>query len=328
MEVRVLTESQIRGLVDRSAAFEAVRGAFVALDGGKAILPPPIELEIPANNGDIHVKGAYLAGDDYFAFKAASGFYDNPRFGLPVTGGLSIAFDARTGLLAGLLFDNGWLTEVRTGAAGALAADLLAVQRPEQVGIIGVGGQARHQLEALLQVRQPMRVVAYGRTRDRALAFQRDIKERCGFEVDLASTARDAVEHSQIVITTTPAREPIVMADWVSQGMHITAVGSDVADKQELDAQILGKADLVVADSIEQCTRSGEIHHAIERGVIARDQVYGELCELASGRKKGRGSDSQITVADLTGLGIQDAAIANVVMVRAIAEGVGNRIEI
>ena len=328
MKVRVLLEEQIRHLVDRRSALEAVRAAFVALDGGLAILPPPIELDVPTLHGEVHVKGAYLLGNAFFAFKVATGFADNLSVGLPVTGGLSIVLDANTGLLAGMLFDNGWITEVRTGAAGALASELLAVQHPEQVGILGTGGQARHQLEALVEVRQPKRIVAYSRTRGPALEFVRDMSQRCNIDVVLVESAREAVEGSQIVVTTTPARQPVVMAEWVRPGTHITAVGSDIPQKQELDPAILIKADRVVADSLEQCLRSGEIHHAVETGSFARSSVYAELGELASGRKSGRATDEEITVADLTGLGIQDSSLANLVMTRAIAGGVGQLIEI
>ncbi|PZR90993.1 MAG: ornithine cyclodeaminase family protein [Candidatus Nephthysia bennettiae] len=328
MEVRILVEDQIKRLIDRRGALEAVRAAFVALDGGLAILPPPTELDVPARHGEVHVKGAYLLGNPFFAFKVATGFYDNLSLGLPVTGGLSIVFDANTGLLTGLLFDNGWLTEVRTGAAGALATDLLAVKQPQQVGILGTGGQARHQLESLVEVRHAKRIVAYGRTRDRALEFVRDMKERCNIDVELVASAREAVEGSQIVVTTTPARQPVVMAEWVAPGTHITAIGSDMPEKQELDPAILIQANRVVADSLEQCLRSGEIHHAAETSSFTGGNVYAELGELASGRKGGRTGAEEITVADLTGLGIEDASLANLVMTRSIAAGVGQLIEI
>ncbi len=327
MDVYVLSEQDIRALVDRQSALEAVRSAFAALDRGLAIMPPPTELDIPAHHGEVHVKGAYLDGNSYFAFKVATGFYKNADLGLPITGGMSIAFESKTGLLAGILLDNGWLTEVRTGAAGALASQLLAVQNPQQAGIIGTGGQARHQLEALLEVRRPERILAYGRTRERAVEFQRDMRERCGIDVELVDEPRLAVEGSQIVITTTPARQPIVKNEWVQPGTHITAIGSDIPEKQELDAAILLRA-RVVADSLDQCLRSGEIHHAVATGSFRPESVYGELGEIASGRKKGREANDQITVADLTGVGIQDAAIANLAMERAIAAGAGHAIKV
>ncbi len=328
MQLRVLSEKEIRGILGPKEALEAVREAFVMLARGEAVLPGVINLDIPGTRTEAHIKGAYLEGTRHFAVKVASGSYDNPAHGLPSSGGLFLVFDATTGLPAAILFDNGYLTDVRTGAAGALAADLLAKRKVDRVGIVGVGTQARVQLEALLQVRRPKSVVAWGRDRAKAGTYAAEMTKRLGIPVEYAPSVEVACRGSDIVITVTPAHEPLVRANWIEPGTHITAVGADGPDKQELDVDVLGKADKVVADRLDQCLRLGEIHHAVEAGVLAKEDVYAELGEIAEGAKRGRTSDEEITVADLTGVGVQDAAVANCVVEVALRRGSGTLLDV
>lgn len=327
VEIRLLLESEIRGLVGPKEAFEAVRGAFVKLARGEVILPGVLGIEIPETRTEAHVKGAFLLGAPFFSVKAASGSYDNPTRGLPVSGGLVMVFDATTGQPRAILFDNGYLTDLRTGAAGALAADLLAKKDVDRIGIIGVGTQARYQLAALLGVRRLGTVLAYGRSTAKAAAYAREVESRYGVRVTVAPTMEKAVRGSDIVITVTPSTQPLVQAEWVQNGTHITAVGADGPAKQELDVRVLQKADKVVADHLDQCLRFGEIHHAVEAGVLAKEEIYGELGEIAAGLKPGRESDSEITVADLTGVGVQDSAVANRVVEEATRRGLGKILE-
>ena len=326
MDVHILREADIRRLVSTASALTAVREAFVKLARGQTTLPGVIGLDLPERQGEVHVKGAYLHGSPFFSIKEAGGFYGNARVGLPTTSGLVLVFDARTGFLRMILLDNGYLTDLRTGAAGALAADLLAPHTVETVGIVGSGSQARYQLEALLGVRQPRRVLIHGRSAPAASTCARDLAERFRLAVTAVSSARDAVIESDIVITTTPSREPIVRSEWVRPGTHITAVGSDGPDKRELESAVLARADLIVADRLDQCLRLGEIHHAVAEGAIDAGRVHGELGEIAAGLKRGRGSDREITVADLTGVGVQDAAITDFVAAAALAGSRGDSI--
>ncbi|HYS99982.1 MAG TPA: hypothetical protein VEO20_04890 [Thermoplasmata archaeon] len=157
MELRLLFERDIRSIVGPGEAFVAVRDAFVRLARGEAVLPNVINLDLPESRAEFHVKGAHLRGSPYVSVKVASGSYDNPGRGLPVGSGIVLVFDVSTGVPRAVLFDNGYLTEIRTGAAGALAADLLAKREIEQVGMVGVGSQARYQLDAFLRVRSPQR---------------------------------------------------------------------------------------------------------------------------------------------------------------------------
>ncbi len=327
MHLRLIDEPDIRRIVGPREALEAVREAFVKLARGEAVLPGVINLDIPETRTEAHVKGAYLRGAAHFSIKVASGSYDNPSRGLPSGGGMVLVFDATTGLPAAVLLDNGYLTDVRTGAAGALAADLLAKRTVDRVGLVGVGNQARFQLEALLQVRRPRAVAAWGRDRGKAEAYARDMEALHKLPVEAVSSPEAAVRDSDVVITVTPSREPLVHANWVEAGMHITAVGSDSPEKQELESAVLAKADKVVADRLEQCLRLGEIHHAVEEGVLGQEDVYAELGEIVAGVKPGRESDEEITVADLTGVGVQDAAVAGRVLEEALRRDLGRVID-
>jgi len=327
VDVRVLREGEVRGLISPADALRAVRDAFVKLARGQATLPGVIGLDIAAHRGEVHVKGAHLHGSPFYSIKEATGFYQNAARGLPVTSGLVLVFDATTGFLKALLLDNGYLTELRTGAAGALAADLLARREVGTVGIIGCGSQARYQLEALLGVRRPGRVLVHGRSAASAGACAREMEDRFGLAVTAVPTAREAVVESDIVITTTPSRDPIVRAEWLRPGTHVTAMGSDGPHKRELESAVLARADKVVADRLDQCLRLGEIHHAVAAGAIAARDVHAELGEVAAGLKPGRTSDEEITVADLTGVGVQDAAVADLVASAALATGIGETIQ-
>ncbi len=325
--VRILNEGEIRGVVTAADAVRVVEQAFAALAKGEARLPDPLHLDIPDAEGEVHLKGAHLAGAPYFVFKVASGFWRNPEKGLPTGSGLMLAFDGTTGFPAALLLDNGFLTEVRTGAAGAVAAKYLARRAPETVAVIGAGRQARHQLRALAVVRELRRARIWSRTRPRAESCAREMSAELGVEAEPASTVEAAVREADVVITVTPSREPLVRADWLAEGTHITAVGSDGPDKQELHVEVLARADRVVADRLSQCLRLGEIHHAVAAGVLREEDVAGELGDLVIGRIPGRTSPEQITVADLTGVGVQDAAIAAWALERAAALDLGRSLE-
>jgi ornithine cyclodeaminase len=324
-EVLALSEADVRSLVGPAEALECMRTAFEALYRGELTLPANMDFEFPAAEGEAHLKGAHIHGDDYWAVKAATGFWSNRSRGLPVTSGLFLVFSAETGRPSAILFDNGYLTELRTGAAGALAADVLAPREVGQAAIIGAGGQARYQLEALLGVRRPERVVVA--SRGGADAYAEEMRAAHDIDVVVASDIETAVRGSQLVVTTTPAREPVVRAAWVEPGTHVTAMGSDFADKQELEAALLGRASIVAADHPPVAAANGEVHHAVAEGVIALDDVV-PLGALVAGDAPGRSNGSDITIADLCGIGVQDAAVATEVMRRAAATGAGRTLEL
>lgn len=325
MKVTLLTEAELRRCVELDVeAIAAVEDAFTRLANGEAVMPPIVCVDIPEHRGEVDIKTAYVRGLDSFAVKIASGFFENYRFGLPSGSGMMVLVSARTGLPEALLLDNGYLTDVRTGAAGAVAARHLARTRVETVGIIGAGVQARYQALALRRVREFRRVLVWGRSRERAEAYAAEMAPRLGVEVVAASDAESVVRASDIMVTTTPSREPYLRAEWLHPGLHITAMGSDGPEKKELFADVLARADLVVCDSRTQCERLGELHHA--RPVPSGDRIV-ELGEITSGRRAGRTDDAQITVCDLTGTGVQDTAIALLAHRRAAGRGLGLQIE-
>ncbi|HYV86479.1 MAG TPA: ornithine cyclodeaminase family protein [Patescibacteria group bacterium] len=329
-EVLLLREPDIRRLLDPRVCLSAIEAAFAAYSTGRADLPAVIQLNVPERQGEIHVKAGHLHGGPVFAVKIASGFPGNPALGRPASGGLVIAFDAATGAPAALLLDNGYITDLRTGLAGAVAARHLSRKDASIAAVIGSGAQARHQARALLLVRDLREVRVFGRDAGRAAACVAELAADAAFagrcRVTRAETAEAAARGADIVITATSSRTPVLRDAWIGPGVHVTAVGSDQADKQELEPELVARADRLVADSRAQCLRIGEIHHAIAAGLIGADAIDAELGELAAGLAPGRRTDDEITLADLTGVGVQDVAAAGVVLARARADGAGERI--
>ena len=326
MTMFLLTEQEIRDSVDMAVTVDAVESAFEALGRGAVTQPPPIGLEIPAVDAEIHVKGAHIHGAEHFAFKLVSGFYRNPQIGLPMANGVVLVFDANNGQVAGLLLDNGYLSDLRTGGAGGVVARYLAPKEVRRVAVIGAGMQARMQLRGLAQVRTIPGVSIWNRHPERARQCAAEMTAELGVPVEAVERIEDALQGANVVLTVTVAREPLVRAEWIEPGTHITAVGSDGPDKQELDVELLHRADLVVADRLAQCVELGEIHHAVDAGRLRADACV-ELGSIVAGEAPGRETDEQITIADLTGVGAQDAAIASATLAAAKGKSFGRAID-
>ena len=307
-----------RGLggLDLLAAMEA---AFVAYSDDRAVFPPVGELQLEDPPGDVHLKYGYLKGGTSYVVKIASGFYDNPRRGLPSSNGLMLLFDQQTGEPMAVLLDEGRLTDLRTAAAGAVAAKHLGPAEVRGIGIIGAGIQAREQLRALAAVTDCRRVWVWARRAEAAQAWAA-ARMGEGWEVTVAPTVEPLMASCNLVVTCTPATEPLVSVDLVRPGTHITAVGSDTADKQELDPRILGAAQVVVGDSLAQCATRGEIARAVRSGDLDASAAV-ELGAVIAGRQRGRTGPEDLTVVDLTGVAVQDLAIAEAVHRALVAAG-------
>jgi ornithine cyclodeaminase len=210
-DVTVLTEAQLRGIVHLDlAAIGVVEQAFAALASGKVVMPPILSMAIPEPHGEVDVKTAYIPGFEGFAIKVSPGFFDNPKIGLPSLNGLMILFSAKTGLVDALLLDNGYLTDVRTAAAGAVAARHLAPASVETAGVMGTGVQARLQLQAAHLVRPFRRALVWGRDAGKAQACARDLAATLGISVQAEADPARLVAQSQLVVTTTPAEQPVL----------------------------------------------------------------------------------------------------------------------
>ncbi len=322
-----LTLPQIRHLMGPAEAYQAMLGAFAATARGEVVQPPPIGLDLDDRDGEVHVKGAWVKGQPYFAFKVATGFYRNPERGLPTGSGVMLVFDAETGRPAALLQDDGYLTELRTAAAGALSCDLMARREVGTLGLVGAGAQARFQLEALARVRPLTRVLVWSRTREGAERFVREMADRVPADYRVAATPDEAVTGADIALTLTPSRQALVSTDALHPGLHITCVGSDGPGKRELDPWVLKRADRFFVDDMEQSAARGELQHALRAGIMTREEVTGTLGEVAARLKPGREDEDEVTVCDLTGIGAQDTAIASLTVERALEQGVGSRLE-
>lgn len=309
---RIIGLEEIRAALEGVDLLPGIEQAFVAYSAGRAVVPPVGELLLPDMRADVHIKYGFIAGEPYYVIKVASGFYGNPEKGLPSSNGLMLVFDRSTGALVAILLDEGLLTDLRTGAAGAVAAKHLAPKRVRRIGIVGSGTQARHQLRMLKAVTPCRDVLAWGRHPDR-LARYRDDMAAEGFSVATASDVGDVPAACDLVVTTTASHAPLVRRDHLRPGIHITAVGADSPVKQELDPLVLRRADVVVADSRSQCLERGEISHAVRERCVRPDEVV-ELGAVIAGTAEGRTSEEDITVADLTGVAVQDIEIARTVL--------------
>jgi ornithine cyclodeaminase len=326
--VRLLTEAELRRAVSLDlTAVDIVEQAFRALAGGSVVMPPILSMAIAEKNGEVDVKTAYVPGFPSFALKVSPGFFDNPSKGLPSLNGLMILLSADTGLTEAVLLDNGYLTDLRTAAAGAVAARHLARAEIETVAVIGTGLQARLQVQALQLVRPFARVRVWGRDDARARTYAEEMTTTLGVPVDPADGADAAVAGADVVITTTPSRSPLVQADWLSPGTHVTAMGSDAHDKNELAPMVIARADRFVCDRRSQSESLGELRAALEAGIVTADLPVVELGAVCTGDAPGRTADDQITVCDLTGTGVQDTAIALHAFREAVAAGAGTTIE-
>jgi ornithine cyclodeaminase/alanine dehydrogenase-like protein (mu-crystallin family) len=316
----ILNEAQIRELVDVDEARTAVAGAFRALHEGAATIARVISLPFADPRGAVHIKAGHIHEDAIWTAKFSGDFYPDDG-GATCHSGVMFVSSAVDGRLIAVLLDNGYLTELRTGAAGAIAADLLAREDVAIVAIVGAGSQARYQLAALLRVRTPSRVHVASRSDQRAQAFVTHIRKTHGLDAQFFDSVEHAVHEADVVITTTPSTSPLVEAEWLSPGAHVTAVGSDEPTKQELAPNVFARADVIAVDDRRQAAQFGELHHAIESGLFEeRDAVT--LGELLMNEATGRTTTEEITVVDLTGVGVQDAAIAALTIRKALEEQV------
>ncbi len=302
---------QIERALDGIDVTGAMEEGFIAYSEGKTVVPPVGELVLDDPPGDVHIKYGYIKNGDYFVIKVASGFYGDIELDLPPYDGLMLVFSQNTARLECILLDECHLTNVRTAAAGAVVAKYLAPKEVERIGVFGAGVQGKMQVEALLPIVDCRDVVVWG-TSEEELEAYREAMSGHGLEIQTTVTGDEIAATCNLIVTATPSHTPLLRAEQIREGTHITAMGSDTLEKIELEPAILGKADLVVADSIEQCRVRGEICHALKAGVLQDGDAL-ELGNVIVDPALQRTADSQITVADLTGVAVQDIQISKAV---------------
>jgi len=304
----VISLDKIKEALKRFDPVQTVEEGFIAYSQGRVVVPPIGEMIFEDPPGDTHIKYGFIKGNDYYVIKIASGFYDNPKIGLPCSNGLMLLFSQKTGELICILLDQGYLTNVRTAAAGAVAAKYLAPKAVHRIGIFGAGMQGRMQLEFLKSIRECHDAIVWGINQQELDAYKKDMEPQ-GFTIETTMEAEDIASTCNLIVTCTPSTSPLLKADQIRKGTHITAMGSDTPEKQELDSAILKKADRVVADSISQVQLRGESFKAMEAGLLRPDDLI-ELGNVISNPSLHRTTEDEITVADLTGVAVQDIQIS------------------
>jgi ornithine cyclodeaminase len=312
MNPSVFNEATIRSAIAfGSESVDAIEGAFASLSSGNSVMMPPImQILVDDVNGQTCIKSAYTAGQPYYVIKLASIFGENAKHGLPNSSGLMIICNSQNGLAEAILLDNGYLTALRTQAAGAVAAKHLSRADARIVGMIGAGKQSRLQLHAVASVRKIEKALVWSPLPDECSLFAKQMADYLGIEIVAVSSAEEAVRPVDIVITATPARNPIVRSEWLSPGQHITAMGADAPGKSELYPDVVARATRYVCDRDEQCRSLSELRAAIDAGAVKANFPTIELGDVVTGKRPGRISSADITIVDLVGLGVQDTAIA------------------
>lgn len=303
--------AQIQSALKDSDLLKVIEEGFILYSKKKVVVPPVGHLGFENPPGDVHIKYGYIQHDNYYVIKIASSFYENPRSNLPSSNGFMLVFNQKTGSLETILADEGYLTDVRTAAAGAVAAKYLAPKHVDCIGIVGTGVQARLQLQFLKEVLHCKNVVVWGRDIGKLKKYKDEMSEH-QFDISITKNMDDITKRCNVIVTTTPSRSPLLFANNIKKGTHLTAVGADTKEKQELDADIFSLADIIIADSIDQCVDHGDTAHAIRAGAIQKDDLV-ELGDMIVNPNLQRQNDDQITIADLTGVAVQDIQIAKYV---------------
>jgi ornithine cyclodeaminase/alanine dehydrogenase len=294
-------------------AIQAVRDVYIAYANKRVQIAPVAHLDVKQYNGEVDIKSGFVEDFGLIGTKIATGFYDNHKLGLPSGVAVIVLMDLKTSMPLALM-DGTYITACRTGAAGAVAASVLARKDSKVVGIVGAGTQARMQVLALRELFSLEEVRVWDKYENMARKYAEEMPEILGFKVRQENNIADVVSGADIVVTVTPSREILVMEEWIENGTHINAIGADGPGKQELDPRIVKRADKVVVDSLNQCKRIGEIQHALSQGLIQEKDVHAEIGQILIGDKIGRESDEEITLFDSTGIAAQDIAAAHVVL--------------
>ena len=321
-KIIILSQNEVKSCLPMSEAIRAVREAYIAFAKGRVKMPPVMHLDVSQYNGEVDIKSGYIEDLGLIGTKIASGFYENYKLGLPPGIAVIILMDLKTSMPVAIM-DGTYVTAYRTGAAGAVAAKVLARKDSNIIGVVGAGTQARMQVLALREVFSLKKIKVWDINTTERDRYVEEMSEQLKIPIEPAEDIKNAVTETDIIVTVTPSRKALVMKEWIQEGVHINAIGADGPGKQELDPFIVKRADKVVVDSLNQCRIIGEIQHALADGLITEDDVYAEIGKILIGEKKGRETNEEITLFDATGLAVQDIAAANIVYKQAKEKGIG-----
>lgn len=312
---KIFTLDQIKNALKAIDLIPLIEEGFVEYSKGNVIVPPVGELLFHDPPGDVHIKYGAIKNDDYYVIKIASGFSKNQElFGISALQGLMLIYNQKSGEPLGILLDEGHLTTVRTAIAGSIMAKYMAPKKVSKIGIVGTGSQAREQLLYLKPVINCRDVVIWGRSEDNLLKIK-DEMEKEGFNITTTTIMDELTTTCNLIVTTTSANTELIKAEQIQKGTHITAMGSDTIEKQELDPNILKIADKVIVDSISQSKERGEVYHALKRNIISEDKLI-EIGTMIENSSFQRNSENEITIADLTGVAVQDIQITKAVYLK------------
>lgn len=312
---KIFTLDQIKNALKAIDLIPLIEEGFVEYSKGNVIVPPVGELLFHDPPGDVHIKYGAIKNDDYYVIKIASGFSKNQElFGISALQGLMLIYNQKSGEPLGILLDEGHLTTVRTAIAGSIMAKYMAPKKVSKIGIVGTGSQAREQLLYLKPVVNCRDVVIWGRSEDNLLKIK-DEMEKEGFNITTTTIMDELTTTCNLIVTTTSANTELIKAEQIQKGTHITAMGSDTIEKQELDPNILKIADKVIVDSISQSKERGEVYHALKRNIISEDKLI-EIGTMIENNSFQRNSENEITIGDLTGVAVQDIQITKAVYLK------------
>jgi len=324
--ILILTWKEIEELLDMKEVIQCVEMAFKEKGMMKTQMPAKIYLNFDRYGGDLRAMPAYLETLGIAGVKIINAHFRNKSLGLPSVMALIELVDPKNGKPLAII-DGTKITSYRTGAAGAVATKYLARKSSKILGIIGAGVQSRAQVEALSNIITIEEIYVFDADPRASERLSEYVKEKkISSTVSIKSRAEDAVRGADIVTTLTPSKSPIVFSNWLKEGVHINAIGADAPGKEELDPEIL-KMGKIVVDDMEQTLHSGEINVPLSRGIITEENIYAELGEIIVGKKKGRISDSEITIFDSTGLAILDVAVGYLIYQKALSRDKGTVID-
>ena len=323
----VLSEKQVQSLIDLDELIAALEQAHIQYSTGKAVMPVRLVVPLPQIQGRITSMPGYLNEDKALGMKVVTYFQDNPKQNLPAILATIMLFSSDTGKMIAAM-DGGYITAIRTACASALATRVLANPETPVLGILGAGVQARAHIQALTRVRQLRRIKLYSPSGKSARSIKQDLEKPCAIPIDVVDSAQAAVRDSDLLVTVTTAKDPIVQVEWLKPGVHINAVGSHRPDLREIDGATLKRAKVVVDSREAVMAECGDILLALKEQSIGAADIHGEIGEVLAGTKAGRSSPSEITLYKSVGIAIQDVAAAQLVYRKALERNVGTDVEV